>query len=182
MTETLPGYAAGSWTIDPAHSDIGFSVRHLMVSKVKGSFSKFSGTLVTAPDPLASTAELTVDLGSIDTRNNDRDAHLRSGDFFDAENHPTMSYRSTTVRSNGDGFEVGGELTIKDVTRPVTLHVEFNGIGSDPWGGTRLGLSARGEISRSDFGISFNMPLEGGGVMVGDKVQLLLEVEAALNV
>ena len=181
MSEALPGYIVGEWTIDAAHTDIGFSVRHLMVSKVKGSFSQFSGKIVTAADPLASTAELSVDLGSIDTRNDDRDAHLRSGDFFHAEAHPTMTYRTTEVRHRGDGFDVDGELTIKGVTRPVTLNVDFNGIGGDPWGGTRIGLSARGEISRSEFGISFNMPLEGGGVMIGDKIQLLIEVEASLD-
>lgn len=181
MSETLPGYVVGEWTIDAAHTDIGFSVRHLMVSKVKGSFSQFSGKIVTADDPLASTAELSVDLGSIDTRNDERDTHLRSGDFFDAEAHPTMTYRTTEVSHSGDGFNVDGELTIKGVTRPVTLNVDFNGIAPDPWGGTRIGLSAQGEITRSDFGISFNMPLEGGGVMIGDKVQLLIEVEASLD-
>ena len=179
--DALAGYVPGTWQLDPAHTDVGFSVRHLMVSKVRGTFTEFSGTVVTAADPLGSSATLTVDLGSIDTRSADRDAHLRGSDFFDAENHPKMEYRTTALRLSGEGFEVDGQLTIKGVTRPVTLAVEFNGIGSDPWGGTRLGLSARGEINRSDFGISFNMPLDGGGVMVGEKVQLIIEVESVLQ-
>ncbi|HEX5365389.1 MAG TPA: YceI family protein [Acidimicrobiales bacterium] len=181
LIEALPGYVAGHWTLDPGHSHIGFSVRHMMVSKVRGSFTTFSGSITTAEDPLASSATLTVDLGSVDTGNDDRDAHLRSGDFFDAQSHPAMTYRTTSLRWEGGDVEVTGDLTIKDVTRPVTLVAEYNGIGADPWGGTRLGLSAHGEIGRSDFGITFNMPLDGGGVMVGERVQLLLEVEAVLD-
>ena len=181
MTDTLPGYVAGTWTIDDAHTDVGFSVRHLMVSKVRGSFNKISGTITTSEDPMASSAELTVDLASIDTRNEDRDTHLRSSDFFDADSTPTMTYKTTALRQDGEDFLVDGDLTIKGVTQPVTLTVEYNGVGADPWGGTRLGLSARGEINRGDFGISFNMPLDGGGVMVGEKVQLVIEVEAVLN-
>ena len=180
-TETLPGYVAGTWTVDETHTDIGFSVRHLMVSKVRGSFTTISGKITTAEDPMASSAELTVDLTSIDTRNADRDTHLRSSDFFDAESSPTMTYRTTSLGRDGDDFVVEGELTIKGVTQPVTLTVEYNGVGADPWGGTRLGLSARGEINRNDFGISFNMPLDGGGVMVGERVQLVVEVEAVLD-
>lgn len=174
VVETLPGYVAGTWTLDPTHTDIGFSVRHLMVSKVRGSFTSFTGTITTEDDPLASSGELSVDLTSVDTRNADRDTHLRSSDFFDADSNPTMSYHTASVRRAGD-------LTIKGVTRPVTLTVEFNGIGTDPWGGTRLGLSARGEINRNDFDISFNMPLDGGGVVVGERVQLIIEIEAVLN-
>lgn len=177
----MEGYVAGTWTLDEAHTDIGFSVRHLMVSKVRGSFNSFSGTITTAADPLESSAELTVDLSSIDTRNEDRDAHLRSADFFEIDNHPTMTYRSGAIRNAGEDFVVDGELTIKDVTSPLTLVVEVNGVSPDPWGGTRLGLSASGELNRSDFGISFNMPLDGGGVMVGETVKLIVEVEAVLD-
>jgi len=180
-TETLPGYVTGTWTIDETHTEVGFSVRHLMISKVRGSFTTISGKIITAENPIDSSAELTVDLASIDTRNEDRDTHLRSGDFFDSEKNPTMTYRTRSLRRDGDDLVVEGDLTIKDVTRPVTLSVEYNGIGGDPWGGTRLGLSARGEINRTDFDISFNMPLEGGGVMVGERVQLLIEVEAVLD-
>lgn len=181
VAEQVDGYVAGTWTLDEAHTDIGFSVRHLMVSKVRGSFNSFSGTITTAANPLESSAELSVDLSSIDTRNEDRDTHLRSADFFDAETHPVMTYRSTAIRRDGDDFVVDGELTIKDVTSRVALVVEFNGVSPDPWGGTRLGLSATGEINRSDFGISFNMALDGGGVMVGERVKLVIEVEAVLN-
>ncbi len=181
VSDKLPGYASGTWTLDPAHTDIGFSVRHLMVSKVRGSFTEFSGTITTAEDPLTSSAGLTVALASIDTRSAERDQHLRSSDFFDAGNQPTMTYTTTSLRQDGDDLVAEGDLTIKGVTRPVVLNVEFNGIGTDPWGGTRLGLSARGEINRSDFGISFNMPLDGGGVMVGERIQLIIEVEAVLN-
>ncbi|MEZ5168029.1 MAG: YceI family protein [Acidimicrobiales bacterium] len=174
-TTTLPGYRTGTWAIDTAHTDIGFSVRHLMVSKVRGSFTSFEGTIETTDDPLASRAELTVDLSSIDTRNDDRDAHLRSGDFFDVDSHPTMHYVSTAVRLDGDGITVDGDLTIKAVTRPVTLRVEFNGIGTDPWGGERIGLSATGSINRKDFDITFDVPLDGGGVLVGDQIDLVIE-------
>ncbi len=181
VAEELNDYVAGTWTLDEAHTDIGFSVRHLMVSKVRGSFNSFSGTITTAANPLDSTAELTVDLSSIDTRNEDRDAHLRSADFFDAETHPLMTYRSSAIRKDGDDLVLDGDLTIKDVTLPVALVVEFNGVSPDPWGGTRLGLSATGEINRSDYGITFNMALDGGGVMVGERVKLIIEVEAILN-
>lgn len=181
VLDQLSDYVVGTWRLDEAHTDIGFSVRHLMVSKVRGSFKSFSGSITTAAEPLESSAELTVDLSSIDTRNEDRDAHLRSADFFDAETHPVMTYRSSAIRKDGDDYVVDGELTIRDVTSPVKLVVELNGIGPDPWGGTRLGLSATGEIDRSDFGISFNMPLDGGGVMVGDRITLVIEVEAVLN-
>lgn len=181
VTDSLPGYIAGTWTIDDTHTDVGFSVRHLMVSKVRASFSTISGKITTAQDPMESSAELTVDLASIDTRNEDRDTHLRSSDFFDAETNPTMTYRSTSLRRDGDDLVVDGDLTIKGITRPVTLTVEYNGVGADPWGGTRLGLSARGEINRRDFDVSFNMPLEGGGVMVGERVQIVIEVEASLD-
>lgn len=180
VAEQVAGYVAGTWTLDEAHTDIGFSVRHLMVSKVRGSFKSFSGTITTTDDPLNSSAELTVDLSSIDTRNEERDAHLRSADFFDSETHPVMTYRSGAIRRDGDDFVVDGELTIKDVTAPVELLVEVNGVGPDPWGGTRLGLSATGEINRSDFGISFNMVLDGGAVLVGERVKLIIEVEAVL--
>lgn len=181
MTDSIPGYRTGTWNIDAAHSDIGFSVRHLMISKVRGSFREFSGTIVTAIDPLDSAAEVIIGLASVDTRNAERDAHLRSSDFFDVEARPVMKYRSTAVRRAGDHFEVEGDLTIHDITRSVVLAVEYNGVGPDPWGGERIGLSATGAINRSDFGVTFNMPLEGGGMMIGDTVQLAIEVEATLH-
>jgi len=177
----IPGYVSGTWTIDPAHSEIGFVVRHLMVSKVRGTFTKFEGTITTAEDPMASTGSATIDLGSINTNNEQRDGHLRSADFFDSDSHPEMSYKSTGLRKSGDGFIATGDLTIRGITHPVELEVEVNGFGPDPYGGTRAGFTATGQINRSDFGVTWNAAIEGGGVVVSEKVQLVLEVEAVLD-
>ena len=182
VTETtIPGYLAGTWTIDPVHSEVGFAVRHMMVSKVRGRFGTFEGTITTAADPLDSTVTATIDLSSIDTGNEQRDAHLRSADFFDADSQPRMTYRSTGIRPEGGGFVLDGELTIRGVTRPVPLRLEINGFGPDAYGGTRAGFTASGEINRKDFGVSWNAAIEGGGVVVADRVQLVLEVEAVLQ-
>jgi len=176
---TIPGYLTGTWDLDPSHSEIGFSVRHLMVSKVRGRFEQFSGSFVTADRPEDSSVEATIDLQSIDTNSPDRDAHLRSADFFHVEEHPTMTYRSTGIRADGDVWIVDGELSLHGVTRPVPLVLELNGfLPESPFGDTRVGFSARGEINRDDFGINFNAPLEGGGVVVGNKIQIALEIEA----
>ena len=176
---TIPGYQPGTWVIDPTHSEVSFSVRHLMVSKVRGRFARFSGELVTGDDPVDSSVEATVDLASIDTNSEDRDAHLRSPDFLDVERYPSLTYRSTGVRADGDGFVVDGELTLHGVTRSVPLALEVHGfLPESPFGDSRVGFSARAEISRKDFGISFDAPLENGGVVVGDKIQIDLEVEA----
>jgi polyisoprenoid-binding protein YceI len=181
FTETaIPGYVTGTWTIDPVHSEVGFSVRHMMVSKVRGRFTKFSGELVTADDPLASTVTAEIDLSSIDTGNEQRDGHVRSADFFDVENHPVMTYRSTGLRRDGGRYVLDGELTLRGVTRNVPLTVELNGFGPDPYGGTRAGFTATGEINRQDFGVTWNAALEHGGVVVSDKVALALEIEAVL--
>ena len=177
---STPEIPAGTWTIDPSHSEVGFSVRHLMVSKVRGRFNSFAGELVTADNPLDSTVSATIDLGSVVTGDENRDAHLRGTDFFDVETHPVMSYRSTGLRPDGDAYVLDGELTLHGVTRSVPLKLEVNGFIVSPMG-TRVGFSASGELSRKDFGIEFNMPLEGGGVVVGDKVALNLEVEAVLR-
>lgn len=177
----IPGYVAGAWAIDPTHSDVSFSVRHLMVSKVRGSFRTFSGTLVTGESPLDSTVEAEVDLASIDTREAQRDAHLRSADFFETDKYPTMTYRSTGVRPSKAGFVVDGELTLKGVTRSVQLDLELNGFGQDPYGGTRAGFTATTQINRRDFGVDISLPLDGGGVVVGDKVDITLEIEAILQ-
>jgi polyisoprenoid-binding protein YceI len=179
-TSTIPGYIAGTWDLDPSHSEVGFSVRHLMVSKVRGRFGKFEGEFVTAEDPLASSVTATIDLGSVITGDENRDAHLRSPDFFDVGSNPTMTYRSAGLRSQGNGYVLDGELTLHGVTRSVPLNLELNGFIESPMG-TRAGFSASGEISRKDFGIEFNMPLEGGGVVVGDKVTISLEVEGVLR-
>ena len=180
-TTQIPGYVAGTWNIDPVHTDISFTVRHLMVSKVRGKFAGFEGTIVTAENPFDSSVNVSVDLASIDTGNPQRDDHIRGADFFDSEQNRTMTYRSTGVRPDGDDYLLEGELTLKGVTKPLLLKVELNGFARDPWGGTRVGFSASGEINRHDFGVSFNAPLEGGGVVVGDRVQIAIEVEAVLG-
>ena len=177
----IPGYVAGTWTIDPVHSEVGFTVRHMMVSKVRGKFTEFSGELVTSENPLDSRVSATIELPSIDTGNVDRDNHIRSADFFETETFKTMTYRSTGVRVDGDDYVLDGELTLKGVTRPVALKLELGGFGPDPYGGTRAGFSATGEIKRSDFGVDFNAALETGGLVVSDKVNLHLEIEAVLN-
>jgi polyisoprenoid-binding protein YceI len=171
----------GTWAIDPSHSEVSFSVRHLMVSKVRGNFKTFSGAINVGEDLTASSVEATIDVASVDTRDERRDNHLRSADFFNVEAHPQMSYRSTGVRATGEDYILDGELSLHGVTRPVALRLELNGVGSDPWGGTRAGFSASAEISRKDFGIDIAMPLEGGGVVVGDRVAIHLEVEATLQ-
>jgi polyisoprenoid-binding protein YceI len=178
---TIPGYVAGTWVIDPVHSEVGFSVRHLMVSKVRGRFEKFEGQIVTSDDILDTTATLEVDLNSINTGNADRDNDLRSANYFEADKYPTMTYRVLDLRTEGDRYVADGELTVKDVTNPVALQVEFHGISPDPWGGTRAGLSATGEINRKDFGVTFDIPMEGGGLVVGDRIQINLEIEAVLQ-
>jgi len=183
MSETaveIPGYVAGTWTIDPVHSEVSFVVRHMMVSKVRGRFDKFEGTIVTAPDPLQSSVTATVELSSVNTGEPNRDNHIRSADFFEVESHPHLTFRSTGVRPDGDNFFLDGDLTIRGTTKPVTLKLEVNGFGEDPFGGTRAGFSASGEINRHDFGVSYNGPVPGGGVVVSEKVSITLEIEGVL--
>jgi polyisoprenoid-binding protein YceI len=177
----IPSYIAGTWDIDPVHSDVSFSVRHMMVSKVRGRFGSISGEITTAEDVTKSTVTATIDATSIDTNNEQRDNHIRSADFFDVENHPTWTFTSTAVRVDDGDFFLDGELTIKGVTRPVTLALEVSGFGPDAYGGTRAGFSATNTISRSDFGVDISMPLDGGGVVVGEKVTITLEIEAVLR-
>ncbi|GAA4312132.1 YceI family protein [Klenkia terrae] len=182
MTSTqIPGYLAGTWDIDASHSTVGFSVRHMMVSKVRGYFTKFEGTLVTAEDPAASTVEATIDMDSIDTRQEQRDAHIKSADFFDTGNHTVMTFRSTSIKPKGDDWTVEGDLTIKGITKPTTLDLELNGFGPDAYGGTRAGFSGKTTISRKEFGVDIDMPMDGGGVVVGDKISVELEIEAVLR-
>lgn len=177
----IPGYVAGTWAIDPVHSEVSFTVRHMMVSKVRGHFRDFSGTIVTGENPLDSSVTAEIDLASIDTRNEQRDAHIKSADFFDIEQFPTMTFRSTEVRPDGGDFVLVGELSLHGVTKPVELALEVNGFTPDPYGGTRVGFTATGQINRRDFGVDISMPMDGGGVVVGDKVQLSLEIQAVLN-
>jgi polyisoprenoid-binding protein YceI len=170
---------AGTWELDPAHSSANFSVRHLMVAKVRGSFTSLSATITIDEDPLKSSVTATIDAGSIGTRDETRDTHLKSPDFLDVEKWPAISFTSGAVRPTGSGtYEVDGDLTIRDMTRPVTLELEFNGVQQDPWGGLRAGFDAKTQFNRKDFGLEWNVALEGGGVMVGDKVTVELEIEA----
>jgi polyisoprenoid-binding protein YceI len=180
-TTQIPGYVVGTWDIDASHSTVGFVVRHMMVSKVRGFFRDFSGVIVTAEDPAQSTVTATVDLGSIDTRQEQRDAHIRSADFFDVDKHPAMTFRSTGVRADGADWIVDGELTLKGNTKPISLALELNGFGPDAYGGTRAGFSARTEISRSAFGVDIQMPMDGGGVVVADKIVVELEIQGVLR-
>ena len=177
-TDIIPAtdWVAGTWTIDPSHSEVGFTVRHL-VSKVRGQFETFEGTLTTGATLEETRANASVDLNSVNTRDAGRDGHLRSADFFDVENHGPMTFVTTSF----DGQTATGELTLKGVTRTVELDVEFLGIGGDPWGGTRVGFEATTEINRKDFGVSFNGVVDGGKVLVGDKVQIHLAIEAVLD-
>ncbi len=178
---TIPGYVTGTWAIDALHSEVGFSVRHMMVSKVRGKFTKFSGELVTASDLLGSSVTAEIELGSIDTGSEQRDGHLRSPDFFDAVNHAVMTYRSTGLRADDDGYILDGDLTLKGVTKSVPLALELNGFGPDPYGGTRAGFTATGEINRQDFGVNWSAAMETGGLVVADKVAIHLEIEAVLQ-
>ena len=175
-TDFSTDIVAGTWAIDPSHSEVGFTVRHLM-SKVRGQFTAFEGTLTTGTSLEETRADATIDLNSVNTRDEQRDGHLRSADFFDTENSGPMTFTSTSF----DGTTVVGDLTLKGVTKSVELDAEFLGAGQDPWGGQRLGFEATGEISRKDFGVDFNVPLDGGKVLVGDKVNIHLAVEAVLN-
>ena len=172
----------GSWTLDPSHTRIGFVARHAMVTKVRGGFNDFEGNVTVADDFAQSTVEVTIQAASIDTRNADRDAHLRSGDFLELETYPTITFRSTSVRATGDTeFEVTGDLTIKDVTKSVTVPFEFEGAATDPFGNLRAGFEGSVAINRKDYGITWNAALETGGVLVSDKVTLEFEVSAIKN-
>jgi polyisoprenoid-binding protein YceI len=179
----IPGLIAGTWEIDPVHSEVSFVVRHMVVSKVRGRFDRFSGTIVTDEDLARSSVNVTIDATSINTNEPNRDNHVRSADFLDVENFPNITFRSTAVRSEGGEFFIDGELTIRGATRLVTLDVEVNGFTPDPYGGTRAGFSASTEIDRQDFGVSYNGPIPGANnaMVLSDKVTLNLEVEAVLQ-
>jgi polyisoprenoid-binding protein YceI len=169
----------GVYDLDAAHTHVGFFVRHLMVAKVRGSFTSFSGTITIAEDPLQSSVDVSIDTASIDTRDRDRDAHLRSADFFDVEQFPTMRFKSTSMApARGNRWVVDGELTIRDVTQAVRLDVEFEGVAMDPWGGTRIAFEATTQIDREDFGLRWNQPLAAGGVLVGREITIDIEAEA----
>ncbi|WP_067461253.1 YceI family protein [Actinomadura macra] len=183
----IPGYVAGTWTIDPAHSGVGFTIRHLMVSKVRGRFGTFEGTIVTGQNVLDSSVTATIDLTSVDTGNAQRDEHVRTADFLDVEKYPSMTYRSTGLRAERDGFVLDGELSLRGVTKQVPLRLEVGGFGpdpfrqDDPFKGARAGFTATGEISRLEFGVGDGSTVPGGGLALGEKVQIVLEIQAALQ-
>ena len=168
---------AGTWTLDPTHSEVGFVARHLMVTKVRGSFGEVTGTVTVKDDVLDSVADVTIKTDSISSGTADRDAHLRSADFFDVENHPEIRFVSTSFT----GDTLVGDLTIKGVTKPVTLDVDFNGVATDPWGNTKAAFEAEGEIDRTQWGLNWNAALETGGVLVSEKIKLKLDVQLALQ-
>ncbi|HRW18878.1 MAG TPA: YceI family protein [Dermatophilaceae bacterium] len=170
---TFPGLTPGTWTVDPSHSEVGFVARHLMVTKVRGRFGEVAGTVTVGEDLATTHVEATAEVGSITTGNADRDAHLRSGDFFDADTYPQLRFVSTSVTTDS----LTGELTIKDVTREVTFDLDFEGVATDPWGNTKAAFSATTKVDRTDWGLTWNAALETGGVLVSEKVDIVLEVQ-----
>lgn len=181
MTIDIPGYTPGTYLLDPAHSEVGFEVRHMMMSKVRGYFEVKQATFVLPENPLEATVEATADAASLSTNDEGRDGHLRGEDFFDVEKYPTISFKSTKVREEGGDFFVDGELTIKDVTKPVTFALEIGGFGKDPWGNTKAGVTAEAKINREDFGLTWNAALESGGVLVGKDVKITLDIQGQLQ-
>ena len=167
---------AGTWTLDPSHTRLGFSARHAMVTKVRGGFNEFTGTVVA--DGENSKVDVTVQTASIDTRNADRDGHLRTNDFFDPEKYPEIKFSSTSIKEISDGLEITGDLTIKDVTKSVTIPFEFAGVATDPFGNERAGFEGSIQINRTDWNLNWNSPLDTGGVLVSEKVTLEFEVSA----
>ena len=178
---TIPGYKAGTYALDPSHSEVNFVVRHMMISKVRGSFGVKSGTFVLAENPLDSSVTATAETASISTGDEGRDQHLRSADFFDAEQFPTIEFVSTAVRQDGDDFLVDGDLSLHGVTKPVTFSLELGGFGTDPWGNYKAGATATTTINREDFGLTWNAALETGGVLVGKDVTISLDLQGALQ-
>jgi polyisoprenoid-binding protein YceI len=171
--------ATGTYALDTSHSQVGFAVRHVMISKTRGRFSDFAGNIEIAENPFDSSVAVTIQTASVDTRDEQRDGHLRSGDFFDVEAHPTMTYQSRSVRDAGKGrYILDGDLTIKGVTQSVPLELTFEGGAADPWGNVRIGFSAKAELDREAFGLTWNQALETGGVVVGKKVTIEIEAEA----
>ena len=174
----LDALTPGTWTVDASHSTVGFTARHLMVAKVRGRFTDFTGEINVGDDPLKSSVNAVVQIASVTTNDEGRDAHLKNGDFFDADVHPTMTFTSTAIEPDGGDFKLHGDLTIKGTTKPVTFDLEFEGVAVDPWGNTKAGFTAETEINRKDFGLEWNVALETGGVVVGEKVKITLDIEA----
>jgi polyisoprenoid-binding protein YceI len=177
----LPNYAVGTWTVDTVHSYVGFTIKHMMVSRVRGRFTAFTARFTTAENPLESTVTASIDASSIDTGTEMRDNHIRSADFFDAAEHPFITFASTGIRFEDGGFLVDGSLNIRGVAKPVTLTLDSPAFGPGPGGSTKAGFSASLQIDRHDFGVSYNGPIPGGGVSIGDQVQITLDIEADLQ-
>ena len=171
--------SAATWTIDTSHSTIHFIARHMVIAKVRGGFKTFSGSIeLDEADMTKATVAVTIDAASIDTAEEKRDAHLKSADFFDVEKFPTLTFKSKSITKSGDAYEVAGELTIHGVTKDVVLHTQFEGKGKDPWGNERVAFAAKTSVNREDFGLKWNQVLEAGGVLVSNKIEIELEVEA----
>ena len=182
MTSTAVAESRTTWTIDPSHTTVEFVAKHMMITTVKGRFAELTGTIVADETNLAdSSVEATMQAASLDTRSEQRDAHLRSPDFLDVERYPEVTFKSTALRGTKDSFKLTGDLTIRGVTRPITLEVTFEGEGKDPWGGTRASFSARGKFDRRDFGLTWNVALETGGILVSNEVKINIEAQAVLQ-
>jgi polyisoprenoid-binding protein YceI len=176
---SLAELTPGTWNVDPSHSTVGFVARHLMVTKVRGRFTSFTGSLVIAEDPLQSSVNASVEMASVATGDEGRDGHVKGADFFDVEQFPTMSFTSTSITPNGRDYVLAGDLTIKGVTKPVTFDLEFDGVNTDPWGNTKAGFTAETEINRKDWGLEWNVALETGGLLVSEKIKIQLDIQAA---
>lgn len=179
--DQIPGYQAGTWAIDHAHTEVTFSVRHMMISKVKGRFEEFDATIVTGENPLDSKVSATAKVASINTKQENRDEHLRSGDFFLADEYPEITFVSTGVRNENGQFLIDGDLTMRGVTKPVTFDFNFGGFGEDFDGNIKAGFEAKTVVNREDFGLMWNAPLEKGGVLLGADVTIELDVQAQLQ-
>ena len=184
VTRTIDGTetpVAGAWTIDPTHTTVEFIGRHLVFTKVRGRFTDVAGFVAISDDPNASSLEVTLDAASVTTGSTDRDAHLKSADFFDVESYPIITFKSTSVEWEGSEGKVIGDLTVHGITKPITLDVELGGVVTDPWGGTRAVFSAKGEVNREDWGLTWNMPLEKGGLLVSKRIDFEIETEIVLQ-
>lgn len=179
--DQLPGYRVGTWKVDHSHSEVRFSVRHLAISRVRGKFENFDATFVTAENPMETSVEATVEVASINTNDKNRDGHLRTNDFFAAEEFPQFTFKSTGVRRDKGELKVDGDLTLRGVTKPVTFDFELGGFVTDPSGTPKVGFSASTVVKREDFGITWNAPLETGGLLVGSDVTIELDIQAALQ-
>lgn len=170
-----------TWAIDPTHSEIGFKVKHMMFTNVSGKFTQFEATIENEDDAFeTSKISFSADVNSVNTGNEDRDNHLRGADFFDVENFAKLTFKSTSIKKTSEGeYQISGDLTIKDVTKNITLETEYSGMMKDPWGNTKIGLSLNGKINRKEFGLTWNAALETGGVLVGEDIKLVAEVQFA---